>query len=59
MSEIEGVNSHVVDIDSRPEVAELYGVTTIPTVVFEDDGTEIARVVGPKPKSALKAALNT
>ncbi len=35
-----------VDVDSEPELAQRFGVMSIPTVVFLKDGEEIDRKIG-------------
>lgn len=35
-----------LDVDAEPEVAQKYGVMSIPTVILFKDGTEVARQVG-------------
>ena len=46
-----------VDIDANPELAERYGVRSIPTLVFIQDGAEVDRVVGAVSKDALASRL--
>lgn len=46
-----------VDIDEDKETAELYGVRSIPTIVYIVDGEEQSRVTGALPLSQLKARL--
>ena len=43
-----------VNIDDDPDLAEKYGVSSIPCLVLEEDGQEIDRSVGLRPKAALK-----
>ena len=52
--ELTDVEFKKVDIDQDPELAEQYGVTSIPCLVLEEDGEELDRSVGLRPKSALK-----
>jgi thioredoxin 1 len=35
-----------VDVDSEPEVAEKFGVMSIPTVILFKDGQEVGRQIG-------------
>ena len=42
-----------VDVDANPRLAEAYGVTSIPTLVFFRDGVEVDRIVGVAGKQAL------
>jgi thioredoxin 1 len=43
-----------VNTDESVQYASKYGVQAIPTMLFFKDGKEVNRVVGAKPKSALK-----
>ena len=51
-TEYPDVHFETIDIDANP-VAAAYGVTSIPTIVFEKDGQEVKRIVGVTPKSNL------
>ena len=44
-----------VDVDHAQLVAGSYGVQSIPTLIFFQDGKPVHKVVGAKPKPALKA----
>lgn len=43
----------VIDIDSKPELAQEYGIRSIPTMILLDGNTEIKRVTGPLSSDAL------
>lgn len=47
-----------VDIDAEQELAQKYGVTSIPTIVFFKDGQEAGRMVGFQSKESLQAKFN-
>lgn len=47
-----------VDIDENQALAAKYGVMSIPTVVFFQNGKEIGRKVGVQPASAYTAILD-
>lgn len=47
-----------VDIDQAMEVAQEYGVNTVPTVIFFKDGVEVYREIGFMPKEKIEANLN-
>ena len=47
-----------VNVDDEPELAQRYGVLSIPTVVFFKDGVEIDRKVGLMPEAAYAEVLN-
>lgn len=42
-----------VDIDSAPEIAEQFGVQSIPTMIYFKNGTEITRTTGMLAKSEI------
>jgi len=46
------VQFHTIDVDTDPSAAA-YGVTSIPTIIFEKDGQEVKRIVGLTSKSNL------
>ena len=48
MNEIagEGHSVQFVDIDQSQELAQQYNVRSVPTVIIEEDGKEINRIVG-------------
>jgi thioredoxin 1 len=46
-----------VNIDEEPELAQRYGIVSIPTIVLFKDGEPAAAAIGAQPKSALEQAL--
>ncbi len=48
-----------INTDESVQFAMKYGVQAIPTMVFFKGGQEVNRVVGVKPKSALKQDFDT
>mgnify|MGYP001482648346 CR=1 FL=1 len=46
-----------VDVDAAPELAQKFGVMSIPTLVVIKDGKVTQRVVGARPKAAIKELL--
>ncbi|HRX09407.1 MAG TPA: thioredoxin [Candidatus Limiplasma sp.] len=46
-----------VDVDSNPDLAQKFGVMSIPTLIVIKDGKVTQRVVGARPKAALKEML--
>lgn len=46
-----------VNIDEEPELAQRYGVMSIPAMVLFKDGQPAAGTVGARPKRALEQAL--
>ena len=46
-----------VNIDEEQELAQRYGVMSIPTVILFKDGEPSAAVIGAQPKGALERAL--
>ncbi len=47
-----------IDIDANPPLASRYNVRGIPTLLVLNNGTEIDRIVGVQPKSAIATKLN-
>ena len=48
-----------VNVDEQPRLAEQYGVRSIPTLLFFQDGKVADQLVGALPKDALAEKLNT
>lgn len=48
-----------VDIDKNKELASLKGISSVPTVIVEKNGVEVARIVGAKPKSVYENAIKS
>lgn len=46
-----------VEVDQNPELAERFGVRSIPTLVFFRDGREVDRIVGNLPYPTLEERL--
>src|SRR5689334_8811088 len=46
-----------VNIDEEPEIAERYGIASIPTMVLFKGGEPAAAAIGAQPKGALEAQL--
>jgi thioredoxin 1 len=46
-----------VNIDEEPEIAQRYGVMSIPTMILFDSGEPKAAAVGAQPKSMLEKKL--
>lgn len=46
-----------LNIDEYPEIAQDYGVMSIPTLIIFKDGVEKKRLVGAQPKYAIEAEL--
>ena len=58
--EYEGkVNIVKVDIDEAQEIAQEYGITSIPTILFIREGQMVDKLVGFQSKDALKEKLDT
>ena len=61
MEEFEAAHPEVevkrVNIDDEEEMAERYGVSSIPCMVLEKDGTEAAREIGMVPLKKLEKML--
>ncbi len=50
----EAVKVCKIDIDQNPELAEKYGIMSIPTFIVIKNGSETARIVGVTPKTELE-----
>src|SRR5437763_16890659 len=46
-----------VNIDEQPELAQRFGVQSIPTMILFKEGAPAAAAIGAQPKSALERAL--
>ena len=46
-----------VDVDESGALAARFGIVSIPTLVVLQDGQEVNRLIGYKPKAAILAAL--
>ena len=46
-----------IDVDSDPEMAKKYNVSSVPTVIIEENGVENMRFVGVKPKNTYELAI--
>ena len=47
-----------VNVDESAELASRFGVMSIPTLVVLEDGEEIKRIVGARPKDALLSEID-
>jgi thioredoxin 1 len=57
ISEETGIEVEAVNIDNNPDLAESYGVQSIPTLILVEGGKEIARHSGSAPASKIKSSL--
>ena len=48
-----------VDVDEQPELAQRYGITGVPTVIFLQNGEEIDRKVGAMPVQSYIEVLDS
>lgn len=46
-----------LDVDRNPRTAQRYGIMSIPTLIFFQNGREVDRLVGVQPESVLRARL--
>lgn len=53
-----GVVLPKVNADESPALAARYGIQSIPTLLFFEEGTLVDRVVGAVPKSVLRGIVN-
>ena len=49
----EGHSVQFIDIDSQRDTAEQYNVRSVPTVVIEENGSEVNRLIGATSKQVL------
>ncbi len=52
-AEADGYKVGKINVDEEPELAERYGVMTIPTVMVFRNGQPVKKSIGVQPKSAL------
>ena len=48
-----------INVDSEPELAESFGVSSIPTLVVMKSGKIVNRIVGARPKAQILSILET
>jgi thioredoxin-like negative regulator of GroEL len=48
----------VIDIDAHPEVAQEYGIRSVPTLVMLDENIEFKRLIGSKTVNQLQEWAN-
>jgi len=48
-----------INVDEQPELAQAFGVMSIPTLVVMKDGKMVNRVVGVRPKASILSMLNS
>ena len=55
MNEIKSEGHYVefIDVDENNELASKYGIRSVPTVVVEENGVEVDRVVGMQTKRVM------
>ena len=58
VNETEGIGYQIIDVDQNPDAASRLGVRSLPTIIFEKNGTEVQRVIGLKPKSYYKQIIS-
>ena len=49
----EGYSVQFIDIDSQKDTAEQYNVRSVPTVVIEENGSEVDRLIGATSKQIV------
>ena len=47
-----------IDVDSEPELAQRFGVTSIPTLVVMKSGSVVSKAIGYRSKDEILAMLN-
>ena len=49
----QGHNIEFIDVDTNNEAAAQYNVRSVPTIVFEQNGTEVNRLIGATSKQVV------
>ena len=49
----QGANISLIDIDSERDTAQQYNVRSVPTVVIEENGSEVNRLIGATTKQIV------
>jgi len=57
--EVKGINFFKANVDESPEIASLYAVRSIPTIVFMKDGKEVERVLGVLHEAEFKSKVQS
>lgn len=52
------VNFVTIDVDEQKLQAQTYGIRSVPTVVFERNGSEISRFSGMRPEASIVQLIN-
>lgn len=47
-----------VDVDEEADLAQRYGIMSIPTLILFKDGKPVEQIVGARPKAAVAAVIN-
>jgi len=58
-NEVNDVNFVKVNVDDDPELASLFGVRSIPTLILFKNGQEVDRIIGFVPKQKLQALIDS
>ena len=58
-NEMKDIEFFDVDVDDDPELAEKFGIQSIPALILLKDGKEVSRSVGFKPKAMLENWINS
>jgi thioredoxin 1 len=60
MTEIasEGYSVEFIDVDNAQDIAQRYGIRSVPSVVIEENGIEVDRFVGAQPKHMILERLS-
>ena len=54
----DGYSIEIIDLDEQQEIAVKYRISSAPTMVIEENGTEIDRFIGALPKKTSNTKIN-
>jgi thioredoxin 1 len=53
-----GINVNIVDVDAQKDLAQKYGITSVPTIIIESNGSIVYRNSGIVSKPQLTQVLS-
>ena len=55
--EMKGIKFYKLNVDDYPEIAQQFGVMSIPTFILFKNGEPVERIIGGNPKAVMKARI--